>query len=157
MIPSLEEVRAAIVDQVKLSKGMALARAAAEKALPEFAGKDAPKAYKDKLQESSSTIRLFPEVRPLGLMQELVNELFASSGDWLPKVFDCPEGAIIARTKAVEPVTEEEWQKLKEIFIPQLKQDRTNKALMSFMQRLYESAKITESPDALNQLTPRGQ
>ena len=157
VIPPLEEVRATIVDQVKLSKGIALARAAAEKALPEFIGKEAPKAYKDKLQESSATIRLFPEVRPLGLMQELVTELFASSGNWLPQVFDCPEGAVIARTKIVEPVTEEEWQKLKDIFIPQLKQDRTNKALMAFMQRLYASAKIEESPEALKQLTPRGQ
>ena len=157
VVPPLEEVRETIVEQVKLSKGMALARAAAEKALPEFTGKDAPKAYKDKLKESAPTIRLFPEVRPLGLMQDLVNALFASSGEWLPRAFDCPEGAIIARTKAVEPVTDEEWRKLKEIFIPQLKQDRTNKALMAFMQRLYASAKIEESPEALDRLTLRGQ
>lgn len=154
-VPPLDEVRQAIVDRIKLGKGMALARAAAEEALPQFTGKGAPKAYADKLQESGATIRLFPELRPLGLLPDLVTELFSSSGEWLPRVFDTPEGAVIARTKTVEPVAEEEWQKLKDIFITQLKQDRQNKALMAFMQRLIASADIKESPEALDRLTLR--
>lgn len=154
-IPPLAEVRQAISDRILLSKGMELARLAAQKALPEFTGKEVPAAYKDKAKESQPAIRLFPEVRPLGLMQDMVNDLFASTGDWLPRAYDSPEGAVIARTKAVEPVTEENWNQVKELFMSQLKQRRQKEALDAFMQRLIESAKIEQRPDALDSLTMR--
>ena len=154
-IPPLDEVRQTISDRLLLNKGMELARLAAQKALPEFTGKEVPAAYKDKVKESQPAIRLFPEVRPLGLMQEMVTDMFSSTGDWLPRVYDSPEGAVIARTKTVEPVTEESWNQVKELFISQLKQRRQKEVLDAFMQRLIESAKIEERPDALDGLTMR--
>ncbi len=155
VIPPMDEVRETIVDRIKLNKGMGLAREAADKALPSFTGKDAPVAYKDKLKEAGPVIRVFPEVRPLGLLPELVNGVFASSGEWIPQVFTSADGALIARSKTVEPVTEENWQQMKEIFVSQMKQRRQKEALDSFMQKLIESAKIEESADALDKLTLR--
>lgn len=154
-IPPLDEVRSAIVEQLKQSKGTVLARAAAEAALPQFTGKSVPAAYKDKVKESGDAVRLFPEVRPFGLMPDLVNALFSSSGDWLPQTFATPEGTIIVRTKDIEPVTEENWNQMKDIFMPQLIQSRQREAVEAFMQNLITSAKIEEAPDALDKLSMR--
>jgi peptidyl-prolyl cis-trans isomerase D len=154
-VPPLEEARGAILERLTLRKGTDLARAAATEALPLFAGKTVPEHYANMLKESGPAIRLFPEVTPLGLMPELVNGLFSSSGEWLPEVYAGADGVVIARTKTVEPVTEDDWRQVKEIFISQLKQRRQKEALDAFMQKLLESAKIEESPDALDSLSLR--
>jgi peptidyl-prolyl cis-trans isomerase D len=156
VIPPLDELRDTILERLRLSKGMELAQAAAAEALPRFIEKNVPAAYTNQLKESEPALRLFPELRPLGLMQDLVNEMFSSSSDeWFPRVFDCPGGAVIARTKVVEPVTENDWQRMKEFFIEQLEQGRRNQALMAYMQRLFETARSEESREALDKLTPR--
>ncbi|MDR2488330.1 MAG: SurA N-terminal domain-containing protein [Desulfovibrio sp.] len=154
-IPPLDDVRDTIAEQVRFRKAMTMARATADDALPLFAGKEAPKKYKEKLKESGPAVRLFPEVSPLGLMPELVNGLFASSGEWLPEVFTGADGFFIARTKTVESVSEEDWQQVKDIFMSQLKQRRQKEALDSFIQKVLESAKIEESANTLERLSLR--
>ena len=156
-VPPLDDVRDAIVDRIKGEKATALAHAAAEEALPRFTGKQAPQEFADKLKETGDVARVFPVVPPLGQLPELVDGLFASSGEgeWLPKVFTTSEGAIIARTKSVESMTDDNWNGVKEIFISQLRQRRQKEAVDAFMQNLVDSAKITESPEVLDNLSLR--
>lgn len=154
-VPPLDDVRDAIIEQITSSKAMALAHAAAEDALPQFTGKEAPQAFQDKLEVTGDVARVFPVVPSLGQMPELVDELFASSGEWIPRVFTTSEGAIIARTKSVEPVTDDNWKEVKEIFISQLKQRRRKEVVDAFMQNLISSAKIKESTEMLDNLTLR--
>ena len=154
-VPPLDAVRGDVVDRITTNKALALARAAAEEALPQFTGKSAPAAYKNKVKESGPVARVFPEVPPLGQMRELADQLFVSSGDWLPTAFAHPEGAVIARLKVTEPVQDAEWEQAKGIFMPQLRQARNQEAVEAFMQNLVQTAKIEEYPERLDQLSLR--
>lgn len=155
VIPSAEEMRASIVDTLRTRASIALARAAAESALPSFSGNETPEEHKGKVEESNVCLRVFPSVEPLGSVPDLVNGIFSSRGDWLPVVYDTDLGPVIARTSSVEPVREEDWEQLKSIFISQAMQSKESEAVESYMQALINAADIRQAEGALNQITLR--
>lgn len=150
----LDEVRADIVAALKSAKAPELAKAAAEQALPAFTGTDAPEGFKDKIATSKPLMRVFPTVEPLGLAPSLVEGVFNSSGQWLPRVYETPQGMVIARTASVSPVGDEEWNQFKGIFIPQFRQNLQMEAMEAFTQDLLSRATVAESPGVLESLQP---
>ncbi|MDL2290897.1 SurA N-terminal domain-containing protein, partial [Desulfovibrio sp. OttesenSCG-928-F20] len=142
-IAPLEELRTPISARLEVEKSKELARKAADEALPSFAGKEAPEAYKNAVQRSKPALRVFPVLEPLGQCPDLVQALFSSSsGVWLPGVYETPVGPVIARTAEIEQVKDEEWEQLKGIFMAQYKQSRENEAMDAFVVDLFAKAEI---------------
>ncbi|MDR0828399.1 MAG: SurA N-terminal domain-containing protein [Desulfovibrio sp.] len=155
VLPSAEEMRAAIIDALKQEGAKVLAHLAAEAALPLFSGSETPEAFKDKVADSNIGLRVFPALEPLGSAPELLSGIFSSKGDWLPRVYDTPKGPVIARTLSIEPVKDEDWEQLKDIFMGQYRQSREEEAVQSFMQALFIASDVKEARDLLKQLTLR--
>ena len=156
-IPALAEVSESISGILKLEKGLDLARAAAEAALPGFDGADAPEAFKDKVQKSARpVVRVSPSLEPLGPAPALVDDLFASApGKWLPAVYDTPAGVVIARATAIEPVSEDEWSAYGPTFVARYRQYWSGQAAQAFLNNLHRTAKIEASLELLDRLNVR--
>lgn len=156
-IPPLEDVKETIVTTLKNEKGLALARAAADEALPSFTGTEAPEAFKDKVARSARpAVRISPAVEPLGPAAELVEGLFAATGDnWLPLAYEVPNGAVIARVAGIEPVTAEEWEQYGPTFVSRYRQYWSGQAVQSFLYALHTSAEVEVSLDTLDRLQVR--
>lgn len=153
IIPPLEEVRAQITERLKAEKARKLAKEDAEKALPSFSGQTVPDAYKSKAQISQEAARAFPVIEPLGSSEALLQGLFSSNGEWLPMVYDTDKGPVIARTASVEPVSDEDWQRWKGIFMPQMQEAKKNEAVTAFMRGVDERAEVKLYLDLLDNLT----
>jgi peptidyl-prolyl cis-trans isomerase D len=158
-IPPLEEVKARISAELTEEQSRQLAREAAEAALPSFSGTSVPAAFAGKAQTSQSAARVFPSLEPLGNAPELMQGLFSSdSGEWLPQVYATPQGSVIARCALVEPVSEKEWESMKSLFIPQMREARRAEALNAYMIGLDKRSAVDIHLDALDTLTfRRGQ
>ena len=156
-IPPLADVSESIKGILTLEKGLGLARAAAEAALPSFTGQEAPEAFKSKVQKSARpAVRISPSLEPLGPAPALVDDLFlARSGDWLPAVYDTPSGVVIARAAAVEPVAEEEWKSYGPGFVTRYRQYWSGQAVEAFLFNLRDSAKVEVSLELLDRLSVR--
>lgn len=152
-IPPFAEVRDVLTDKLKNEKARALAKAAADEALPAFTGKDIPDAYKGKTHMSKEAARAFPLVEPLGSVENLHEGLFSSSGVWLPMVYDTPQGFVIARTASIQPVTDKEWEQWKGVFLPQMQEARKNEAVAAVMRGLDDKADLRLALDVLDKLT----
>lgn len=152
-IPPVADVRAGIVDTLQAEKSMDLARLAAQAALPEFKGRVAPAAYKDKVQTSKPVLRRFVTFEPLGPAEPLVDAIFASEGeDWLPSVYDTPQGPVIARVSAAQPITEKEWDDIGGIFVAQFNQRWAVNTRQAFMYTLGQEGTIEYFYDRLDSL-----
>ena len=156
VIPSLESMKESIVSTLKDGKALELARSAAKEALPAFNGTVVPDAWKGKVQTSKAVARVFPEVAPLGNLPALAEAMFsAPKGVWLSKVYDTANGAVIARTSDIEPVSDAEWTSLKGIFMAQLQQSKQQDAVEAFMQNVIANAKVEQSTEMLDKMTLR--
>lgn len=154
-IPPMGGVRERIIADLQTDRSRLLARTAAEEALPSFTGQDVPAAYKGKVTQSAAVIRVFPGVEPLGTVPDLVDALFSSSGAWLPQVYETPQGPVIARLAKTEPVSKEDWEQRKGIYIAQNKQYWENEARAAFMENLLAAAKIEISQQILDSVSAR--
>ena len=151
-IPSFGEMRPSIIGKLKIAKSHALARTAAEEALPSFTGKTVPQGYADKVKVSEAAARVFPALQPLGVSEPLLQGLFSSTGEWLPSVYEVDEGVVIARVFSVEPVKEGEWEQYKDIFIAQFGMSRTTEVQQVFMLGLDERADVQLYLEVLDSL-----
>lgn len=156
-IPPLAERAELIKGVLQREKGFDLARAAAEEALPAFAGGDVPEAFKGKVQKSARpAVRVSSALEPLGPAPALVDDLFtAPVGKWLPAAYDTPVGVVIARATAVEPVGSEEWQTYGPAFVTRYRQYWSGQAVQAFLNSLHGAAKIEASLDLLDRLQVR--
>jgi peptidyl-prolyl cis-trans isomerase D len=158
-IPPLDEMKARITADLTVEKSRQLAQEAAEAALPSYSGKADPAAFAGKALTSRPAARVFPSIEPLGAAPELMQGLFGSdSGEWLPQVYATPQGSAVVRCASIEPVTDAEWQSMKGIFIPQMREARRTEALNAFMMELDSRSAVDINLDALDNLTfRRGQ
>lgn len=152
-IPPFENVRDLIDDRLRTERAAVMAREEAEKALPSFKGKEVPEAFKDKTASSKGT-RAFALFPPLGNIPGLSEAVFSSTGEWLPQIYDTKLGTIIARCELVEEVTDNDWARFKDIFMPQRLEFRGNEMLAAFLGVFDDKAKIKAYPDLLDALRP---
>ena len=151
-IRPFEDVRDGIETRLKDEKSLALARQAAEAALPTFSGQAVPEAFKDKVEMSKDGARAFPILEPFGTAPQLIEGIFSSRGEWLPQVYDTTLGPVIARSASVDKVTPEEWERWKDIFMPQRHEFRRNQMLQAFMDGLDDTLVFTINANLLDSL-----
>jgi len=144
MIPPLADVRVEIRLAVQEQKGFELALEAAEKALPQFSGQEAPTAFRDKVQRSGQTFRLADSLQPFDNVPELVAALFFSKGGWMPQVFVTGQGPVIARLAEVERPTPEMWavNNQHDAFVNNYRQWQINRITAAFEHGLLLRANI---------------
>lgn len=149
-IKAFEEVRDSIATRMKAEKARVMARQEAEKALPAFTGKEVPEAYKDKVELSKDGARAFPILDPFGNAEQLIAGIFSSKGEWLPQVYETSLGTVIARCFSVDKVADAEWERWKDIFMPQRHEFRRNQVLQAFMDGLDENLTFTINTQLLD-------
>lgn len=153
-IRPFEEVRDSISERMKAERALVTARQEAEKALPDFKGKETPEAFQNKVEMSKDGARAFPILEPFGTSPQLIEGLFSSKGEWLPQVYDTSLGPVIARAAAIDKVTDAEWERWKGIFMAQRVEFRRNQALQAFMDGLDEQLVFTVNTQLLDSLSP---
>ncbi len=152
-VPALDSVKAEIIAKLKNVRAAALAKEAADKALPEFKDGDLPAVYAARAKVSEKFSIAAPIVRPLEGADALAQALLtAPEGKWLPQVYQVAEGAVVARPLSSTPPTDQEWQGLKSIFMQNLLQRKREDVATAFMRNLVDKAEIVSHPDALEQI-----
>ncbi len=147
----LAEVRADIVEVLTRQEAEKKSEEAARKAAPEFAG-GVPDAFKDKVQISAAFTRQ-GEIPGLGYSRALTDAVFASPlGAWLPQPYATPKGAALAMPAEAIPMSDQEWEAMRERVVPGLLQAKQEELFSAFLRDLGERTKIeVPNPAIINQ------
>lgn len=133
----LDEVKESIQEAVVREEALKLAKAAADKALPEY--RDGQNAV---LTETEPFGRQ-DQIPGLGPIQPLIAAAFDAAPDtWLPETYAAPAGYVLAKTVKVTPPTEEEWESEKSVWIGSLIQRSEQQTVQAFLEDLRSAADV---------------
>lgn len=133
----LDEVKKSIEEAVVREEALKLAKAAADKALPEFQG-----GQNATLTETEPFGRQ-DQIPDLGPIQPLIAAAFDAAPDtWLPESYATPTGYVLAKTVSVTPPTEEDWESEKSAWIDSLTQRSEQQTVQAFLADLRGAADV---------------
>ena len=147
----LEEVRQAIVRQLRRQKANAAAQKSAERALEELrASEEVPRELRDRMQESDPMGRQ-GEIQGLGKNQNLARDAFTTpKGKWLPQTYSFENTHVVAQVQEMISPSREVWNKQKSFWLSRLSSTRKQELLGAMIQTMRSRAEIeVKQPEAL--------
>jgi peptidyl-prolyl cis-trans isomerase D len=139
-VKTLDEVRAVVVQRLKLEAAMKIAREEADKALRRVGSGASDPGHPVKSTEPFARGGIIPE---MGANPELAQALFSASGtQWLPKTYEVDGGVVLSKPGERIRPTEEEWEQQKSFWISSLKELRADELFRSFLENLRKEAQI---------------
>ena len=142
----LADVKADIVKRIRTNEGMGKAKAALEDVLKKAGAGDLPSEWAAKAKVSELFGR-DSAIAPFAAQADLERAVFsAEPGKWLSTVFTVStkddSGVLICRVKQTADPEDAEWQQVENIMTSLTQRERANGVVMSFMESLFNKAKV---------------